>query len=48
MNHLPRKILHYQTPTEAILAHFNQIQITYLTSDSFISKSGRLSIAIYE
>ena len=28
MNHLPRKILHYQTPTEAILTHFNQIQMT--------------------
>ena len=28
MNHLPRKILHYQTPTEAILTHFNQIQTT--------------------
>ena len=26
MNHLPRKILNYQTPTEAILFHFNQIQ----------------------
>ena len=28
MNHLPRKILNYQTPTEAILFHFNQIQAT--------------------
>ena len=28
MNHLPRKILQYQTPTEAILAHFNQLQLT--------------------
>jgi IS30 family transposase len=28
MNHLPRKILNYQTPTEAILTHFNQIQMT--------------------
>jgi transposase, IS30 family len=28
MNHLPRKILQYQTPTEAILIHFNQIQLT--------------------
>jgi len=28
MNHLPRKILHYQTPKEAILTHFNQIQTT--------------------
>lgn len=26
MNHLPRKILNYRTPTEAILFHFNQIQ----------------------
>jgi len=28
MNHLPRKILKVQTPTEAILIHFNQIQMT--------------------
>jgi len=28
MNHLPRKILNYQTPTESILFHFNQIQGT--------------------
>jgi IS30 family transposase len=28
MNHLPRKILNYQTPTEAILTQFNQIQMT--------------------
>jgi len=28
MNHLPRKILNYQTPTEAILIHFNQFQLT--------------------
>ena len=28
MNHLPRKILNYQTPTEAILTHFNQLQMT--------------------
>ncbi len=28
MNHLPRKILNYQTPTESILFHFNQIQAT--------------------
>ena len=28
MNHLPRKILNYQTPTEAILIHFNQLQLT--------------------
>jgi len=28
MNHLPRKILQYQTPTEAILIHFNQLQLT--------------------
>ena len=28
MNHLPRKVLNYQTPTEAILTHFNQIQMT--------------------
>lgn len=28
MNHLPRKILNYQTPTESILFHFNQIQTT--------------------
>jgi len=28
MNHLPRKILNYQTPTEAILTHFSQIQMT--------------------
>jgi IS30 family transposase len=28
MNHLPRKILKYLTPTEAILIHFNQIQAT--------------------
>ncbi len=29
MNHLPRKILKYKTPTESILFHFNQIQGTY-------------------
>lgn len=28
MNHLPRKILNYRTPTEAILIHFNQLQLT--------------------
>lgn len=28
MNHLPRKILNYQTPTESILFHYNQIQTT--------------------
>ncbi len=28
MNHLPRKILNYQTPTEVILIHFNQLQLT--------------------
>ena len=28
MNHLPRKILKYKTPTESILFHFNQIQGT--------------------
>ena len=28
LNHLPRKILKYLTPTEAILFHFNQIQAT--------------------
>lgn len=28
MNHLPRKILNYKTPTESILFHFNQIQGT--------------------
>ncbi len=26
MNHLPRKIFNYQTPTESIIFHFNQIQ----------------------
>ena len=29
LNHLPRKILKYLTPTESILFHFNQIQTTY-------------------
>jgi IS30 family transposase len=29
LNHLPRKILNYQTPTEVILFHFNQIQATF-------------------
>lgn len=28
MNHLPRKLLKYRTPTEAILVHFNLIQAT--------------------
>lgn len=28
MNHLPRRLLNYQTPTEAILTHFNLIQAT--------------------
>ena len=29
MNHLPRKILNYKTPTESILFHFNQILGTH-------------------
>ena len=28
MNHLPRKILNYKTPTEVFLSYFNQIQST--------------------